>query len=261
MPNYPILCTTNTISENMDILMNVYNPSLELPIKVVLIIGNLLHSIQELILVIQDIYELVLGYYNKQYLSSNDPMSRNYVNVDIQFTTKFNIHFLPNTRPLSPCDYIQSVSILYKGVAVGGTFDHLHSAHRLLLCIATLTTSKYLIVGITTEPLLLNKKYRTLIQPFDERAEVVARFVKSIRHDVNLTIKPIDEPSGGITNNPNIEALVCSEETVNSAENINKSRINIGLMPLKLLVLPILLIGATKPTVLSSTLIRSELNS
>mgnify|MGYP002718671144 FL=1 len=38
---------------------------------------------------------------------------------------------------------------LYPVVALGGTFDHLHSGHKILLTMAASITSRKLIVGVT----------------------------------------------------------------------------------------------------------------
>lgn len=38
---------------------------------------------------------------------------------------------------------------IFHKVAVGGTFDHLHAGHKILLTMTALSTRKSLIVGVT----------------------------------------------------------------------------------------------------------------
>ncbi|XXH02932.1 hypothetical protein Hte_009322 [Hypoxylon texense] len=74
-------------------------------------------------------------------------------------------------------------------VCLGGTFDHLHPGHKLLLTAAALLlkipengTSNpcQLVIGITGDELLKRKKYAELVQSWDERAENTIEFLSSI---------------------------------------------------------------------------------
>lgn len=49
-------------------------------------------------------------------------------------------------------------------MAVGGTFDHLHVGHQVLLLQAVLSTEKKLIIGVTGEKMLQKKVNNQLIQ-------------------------------------------------------------------------------------------------
>ena len=46
-----------------------------------------------------------------------------------------------------------------KGVALGGTFDHLHNGHKLLLTQALLCSDQKIVCGVTTDALLKKKAY------------------------------------------------------------------------------------------------------
>ncbi|KAJ8070125.1 hypothetical protein OCU04_000518 [Sclerotinia nivalis] len=74
-------------------------------------------------------------------------------------------------------------------VAVGGTFDHLHAGHKLLLTATTLLLQpaassqdppRRLIIGITGDELLKNKKYSEYLQSWEERQNDVVEFLISI---------------------------------------------------------------------------------
>ncbi|KAK6067758.1 pantetheine-phosphate adenylyltransferase family protein [Seiridium cupressi] len=74
-------------------------------------------------------------------------------------------------------------------VCLGGTFDHLHPGHKLLLTAGALLlnvptdgSSKpcKFIIGITGDELLKNKKYAEFVQSWDDRAMYVIEFLSSI---------------------------------------------------------------------------------
>ena len=100
----------------------------------------------------------------------------------------------------------------HKSVAVGGTFDHLHIGHKLLLTATLLAAhptpdaSRFITVGITGDELLVNKKYGTHVESWDVRQQRTAEFVDTIlafyprkpSPDINgsglTTTECIDEP-------------------------------------------------------------------
>ncbi|KIW94467.1 uncharacterized protein Z519_04443 [Cladophialophora bantiana CBS 173.52] len=81
---------------------------------------------------------------------------------------------------------------VHRSVAVGGTFDHLHIGHKLLLTATILTAepaqspntnskeSRLITVGITGDELLVNKKYGSLVEHWDVRQQRTADFIDSI---------------------------------------------------------------------------------
>ena len=46
---------------------------------------------------------------------------------------------------------------------LGGTFDHMHSGHRLLLTQAAMFTKSRMVIGVTADELLKKKKYAEVI--------------------------------------------------------------------------------------------------
>ncbi|OJD10744.1 hypothetical protein ACJ73_09710 [Blastomyces percursus] len=75
-------------------------------------------------------------------------------------------------------------------VAVGGTFDHLHSGHKLLLTATSLAidavppgskpVQRTITIGITGDELLVNKKYAEYLESWDERWQGVWTFMESV---------------------------------------------------------------------------------
>ena len=84
----------------------------------------------------------------------------------------------------------ESVSTRHYSVAVGGTFDHLHAGHKLLLSMTALalepedrhgpSREKSMIIGITGDELLTNKKHAEQMQSWDDRQQAVREFLSAI---------------------------------------------------------------------------------
>ncbi|KAF5330715.1 hypothetical protein D9619_005346 [Psilocybe cf. subviscida] len=108
--------------------------------------------------------------------------------------------------------------------ALGGTFDHLHSGHKILLSMAAYITSKKLIVGITDDVLLKSKTNQHVLEKLPLRTERVRAFLNFIKPSIIPDIVPITDVYGPTGWDPNIQALVVSKETLDGAEAIAKHR-------------------------------------
>jgi phosphopantetheine adenylyltransferase len=92
----------------------------------------------------------------------------------------------PGTTSLPPTISASSHSDQkHLSVAVGGTFDHLHIGHKLLLTATVLastpsTTTRKITIGITGDALLVNKKYGSHVESWDLRQQRTAEFVDSV---------------------------------------------------------------------------------
>ncbi|KAK1987542.1 cytidylyltransferase [Colletotrichum cereale] len=158
----------------------------------------------------------------------------------------------------------------YSIVCLGGTFDHLHPGHKLLLTAAALllrvpvkdsTTSCRLIVGITGDQLLTNKKYAELVQSWDDRARWVVDFLSSLleldkrgwkkKTVAGVTAQPgrveatfrdgaitvecveIQDPFGPTITREEMDVLVFSGETRSGGQAVNERRTALGWKPLE----------------------------
>lgn len=104
-----------------------------------------------------------------------------------------------------------------KIVAVGGTFDHLHSGHKILLSIAALLSSKELLIGLVEESLLVTKQFSKLIQPYEQRKERICNFINQFKPALSFSIYPLSDIYGPTIVRDEIEALVVSKETLPGA--------------------------------------------
>jgi len=64
---------------------------------------------------------------------------------------------------------VRSSLFKYEVACIGGTFDHMHLGHRLLLTQACLVTKTTLHVGITSDALLTKKAYAQHIEAYELR--------------------------------------------------------------------------------------------
>ncbi|KAK9450052.1 uncharacterized protein V1518DRAFT_415412 [Limtongia smithiae] len=122
----------------------------------------------------------------------------------------------------------------YDVVALGGTFDHLHDGHKILLTMAGFLARKALIIGVTGPALLKNKKYKEYMQPLEERCEKVLEFLKYVYPGLRATTHEISDIYGDAVNIDAIDALVVSGETRAGGKAVNKERRRRGMRALKL---------------------------
>ncbi|XP_065605220.1 bifunctional coenzyme A synthase [Cyrtonyx montezumae] len=122
----------------------------------------------------------------------------------------------------------------YPDVAVGGTFDRLHGAHRLLLSTCCLLARRRLLVGVADGELLRHKVLRELIEPYEMRAAKLREFLADVKPSVLYDIVPLGDPYGPAVTDPELRCIVVSEETRRGGEAVNKKRIENGLAALEL---------------------------
>ncbi|MCJ1486102.1 hypothetical protein MMC06_006278 [Schaereria dolodes] len=154
---------------------------------------------------------------------------------------------------------------LHYSVAVGGTFDHLHAGHKLLLTATAFilepyrssspTIERVLTIGITGDELLKNKKYAEFMESWEARQDAILQFLLSIlsfekletaickserlatdgpngnaiHYELHsgLIIKcvEISDPFGPTITDSSISALVISGETRAGGKAINDRRV------------------------------------
>jgi phosphopantetheine adenylyltransferase len=180
-----------------------------------------------------------------------------------------------------PSSEIASIadSVNHLSVAVGGTFDHLHIGHKLLLTMfafvlgrrqASEQTPSILTVGITGDALLKNKKFADHLESWKRRQESTHEFLSSIiyfgpfddarvrmqelnepgpnghavhvSYPFGLTIKYVEiwDPFGPTITDKDITALALSLETRGGGAAVNEKRREQGWDPLEVFEVAVL---------------------
>jgi phosphopantetheine adenylyltransferase len=163
----------------------------------------------------------------------------------------------------------------YSSVCLGGTFDHLHVGHKLLLHATALLIAfsgektRELIIGISGDALLVKKQYAEELQPWTSRARSVISFLSTI---IDLTVSNpssfgagnpapkdneelqasmrhggllircvnIPDPFGPTITEEGIQAIVVSAETRGGGAAINDRRSAKGWEPLNVYEIDVL---------------------
>ncbi|KAJ7109520.1 hypothetical protein C8R44DRAFT_884547 [Mycena epipterygia] len=155
---------------------------------------------------------------------------------------------------------------LFPVVALGGTFDHLHAGHKILLSMAAWIASEKLIVGVTDDALLTRKAHAHVLESLAQRIAAVRTFLCAFKPGLAYDIVPISDVYGPTGWDPNIQALVVSRETASGAASIASHRAAHGLPALQTFTIDVISSTSTslsdadaellKQTKMSSTYIR-----
>lgn len=167
----------------------------------------------------------------------------------------------------------------HQAVAVGGTWDHIHIGHKLLLTMFAFLLKAardssgeglYLTVGITGDELLKNKKHAEVLESWHERQRSTLRFLRGIMdfrpaekasiqsdevhgpgpnghvvnvqldHHLTLRLVEISDPFGPTITDANLTALVVSGETRGGGKAVNDKRVEKGWPMLQVLEVDVL---------------------
>jgi phosphopantetheine adenylyltransferase len=105
---------------------------------------------------------------------------------------------------------------------MGGTFDHMHLGHRLLLSQAAIFTKDTLVIGITAASLLSKKQYGELIEPFEDRKSAVEKFLKAFNPRLKVICEEISDPVGPAGTISELEACILTRESEKGGYLINE---------------------------------------
>lgn len=189
-------------------------------------------------------------YYKHAHLDLATLLKNTYSRIFLPEKTSSSLPHTSYREPLlsHPINYQREISSSIKHYqakcfnisAVGGTFDHIHDGHKILLSISVFLTKSKLIVGLTAERLLVNKKFKSQLQTYETRKSHVMAFITKVDPSVTIEILPINDVCGPTGHEPNIQALVVSKETQAGGDTVNKVRTENGLSPLEVFVVDIL---------------------
>ncbi|RGP60684.1 phosphopantetheine adenylyltransferase [Fusarium longipes] len=161
----------------------------------------------------------------------------------------------------------------FNTVCLGGTFDHLHPGHKLLLHASAILLNIppkdsektcTLIVGISSDELLAKKKYAEELQPWTERTQAVLSFLSTLLEYDTIATSPatqstpdetiatlrdgrvkvrcivLRDPFGPPVREEDADAIVVSAETRSGGKAINDRRTEKGWKPLEVFEIDVL---------------------
>lgn len=137
----------------------------------------------------------------------------------------------------------------YGKVAVGGTFDKLHKGHEIIIQTA-FDMADEVLIGVSSDKFASSKKHD--IEPCSVRIRNLKKFLE--RYDTKYVIKEIFDVNGSADVDKDLDAIVVSHETEESAVKINSIRKENGLKPLDIIIIEWVLAEDGVP--ISSTRIR-----
>jgi phosphopantetheine adenylyltransferase len=202
--------------------------------------------------------------------------------VGQDLATAFNKFYTPNGGTLQPLSETAQWTpgenlvvpgempepVLHHSVILGGTFDHFHIGHKLLLTATALVLQpagtgqagqeRTITVGVTGDDMLKNKKYAQFLESWEERCRSTGAFLRSImdfgppqtsashveqiykpgpngramvmkiRPGITLRLVQILDPYGPTITEENLSALVVSKETRSGGAAVNQERAKRG---------------------------------
>ncbi|MCD6110075.1 MAG: pantetheine-phosphate adenylyltransferase [Thermoplasmata archaeon] len=120
-------------------------------------------------------------------------------------------------------------------ICVGGTFSPLHRGHKALLD-AAFSWGDEVFIGLTTDRFASESRAER-VEPYTIRRQELERYLKG-RYKKPYRIIPIDDPTGGgAVFSEELDGIVVSKETYETARWINKERLKRGVKPLEILVI------------------------
>ena len=143
-------------------------------------------------------------------------------------------------------------------VAMGGTFDAIHSGHMALLNKAFSISSK-VIIGLTSDQ-LATKKGKNLVNDYSKRFSLLESAIEKNFPNSSYEISKLENDFGPAVVEGSVKALVVSEETSTKGLYLNELRAERNLPPVEIVVVPMVL--AKDGKAISSTRIKnSEIDS
>ena len=124
----------------------------------------------------------------------------------------------------------------YVKVAVGGTFDELHRGHKTLLTKA-FELGDYVVIGLSSDELVSRMGKPHITATFDERRQGLKMWLEDLGVADRAEIVPLFDAFGSSVKDPQIQALVVSQETKTIAEKINERREKAGLNTLEIVTI------------------------
>ena len=137
---------------------------------------------------------------------------------------------------------------------MGGTFDPFHIGHEALIQKAV-DVGREVLIGLTTDKRAKQGRQNYRISSYVDRKSVLDSWLQSQAIHDRVEIVPLDDNWGPAALGETFDAIIVSKETENMANELNQARKERGIMPLKVIVVP--MVSAYDGDRISSSRIRS----
>ena len=124
-------------------------------------------------------------------------------------------------------------------VAMGGTFDIVHSGHIALLDKAFSISSK-VIIGLSSDQ-LAKKRRKNLTSDYPKRLSLLKSVIEKNFPNSSYEISKLENDFGPAVIEGSVKALVVSEETSGKGIRLNELRAERNLSPVRIVVVPMIL--------------------
>ena len=124
-------------------------------------------------------------------------------------------------------------------VAMGGTFDVVHSGHMALLDKAFSISSK-VIIGLSSDQ-LAKKMGKNLTNDYIKRLSLLKSVIEKNFPNSSYEISKLENDFGPAIIEGSVKALVVSEETSGKGIRLNELRAERNLSPVRIVVVPMVL--------------------
>ena len=144
-----------------------------------------------------------------------------------------------------------ATEVRYACCLVGGTFDRLHSGHKLLLSMA-ISRSEQVEIHVVNDEIAGRKSPH--IQPYDDRVDAIYDWLSEKSYH-SVSIFQLNDSFGPAPDHESADAIIATPETIGNCQEINRMRELSGLGKLSILEVPHMLDYSGK--IISSSRIRS----
>jgi len=134
----------------------------------------------------------------------------------------------------------------FRQVAMGGTFDILHKGHVALLSRA-FEIGENVTIGVTGDGLLRKLSKEHPVRPYAERVKGLRKFLEERNWIDRANIAKLQDKWGPTVLEADMEAIVVTQDTRASAQEINRLRTQKGLRPLHIEIVKFILAEDGKP--------------
>lgn len=149
--------------------------------------------------------------YTECILNKRNGTSHEVLQIDPQSNDSETLLFVENQKkniPGIPLSNAADENSMYDHVVIGGTFDHLHSGHKMLISAAILRCKKSLTIGVTDSNMITTKKLWEFIEPCQTRIKKLEEYLMDVEPRLEYRVVPITDLYGPTKDDPTLQVII-----------------------------------------------------